>query len=486
MYQKANPARGRSQEEKDDLKQKYTPGEQVLPDVAVQKADSDDERMLAEVREMSLREAGVQAPGSYERGTRHRTTDRHRDPRRNGQSGARRQQAAMERETPASRSHRQIGHQSSLRSIMSSSDIDSSDMEEEILRLVDEGWLDGIDLNSLDTSQVDELSEHAIGRHQLHQTPDLQLLAEHVITHGVDPGSKVDHKPLDQIWLQVKHDNTHAHLCQGPVFLRHTPHLRVNSVERQANKGDKPHRLPGLQTEGYPPEITTKRLRQQPICQRDHQARTLARGPLSMLTRIEEDLVPTIISRIVPKTMHDLSLPTIKLELNLVMVRLPSAVLNHSRDLHCLLDLQIQVVHIVEVFLMALSVSATPSGLRILRFHHKWTPKPPHQPPSRSCFLQNPPLLVSVANGKIFSMNFIGIAPDANRANTISVCNAIAMAEDVFTGMASGTQHYSAISGLQKTPRSAKIYHLPICSSGTNIDIRSQKRCHLPYQEAKQ
>ncbi|KAL8708474.1 MAG: hypothetical protein Q9220_006631 [cf. Caloplaca sp. 1 TL-2023] len=155
MYQKANPGRGRSQEEKDDLKQKYTPGEQVLLDVAVQKADSDDERMLAEVREMSLREVGVRAPGSYERGTRHRATEHHRDHR----NEARRPQVATERATPGTRSRRQIGHQSSLRSLMSNSEIDSSDMEEEILRLVDEGWLDGIDLNSLDTSQVDELSE---------------------------------------------------------------------------------------------------------------------------------------------------------------------------------------------------------------------------------------------------------------------------------------------------------------------------------------
>lgn len=160
MYLQANPGRGRTQEERDELKQKYKYGEQVLPKLRVQRNDSDDERMLAEVREMSLREVGVRGPGSYERGTRHRTTERRRDTddessRRRRQRPSVPAQQGLAEEGP----FRQIGHQASLRSVMSSSEIDSSEMEEEILRLVDEGWLDGIDLNNLDTSQVDELSE---------------------------------------------------------------------------------------------------------------------------------------------------------------------------------------------------------------------------------------------------------------------------------------------------------------------------------------
>lgn len=154
MYLQANPGRGRTQEEKDELEQKYRNGEQVLPKVQIQRNDPDDERMLAEVREMSLREVGVRGPGSYERGMRHRTADRRRDT--NEEPSRRRQAQQGSAETG---SFRQIGHQASLRSIMSNSEIDSSEMEEEILRLVDEGWLDGIDLDNLDTSQVDELSE---------------------------------------------------------------------------------------------------------------------------------------------------------------------------------------------------------------------------------------------------------------------------------------------------------------------------------------
>ncbi|KAL8803821.1 MAG: hypothetical protein Q9182_002953 [Xanthomendoza sp. 2 TL-2023] len=159
MYLQANPGRGRTQEEQEDLKARYKPGEQVLPQVTVEKADAADERMLAEVREMSLRDVGVRGPASYEHGTRRRTAERRRDSNNGDPQGRRHQQANSHPGRSEANAHRQIGHQSSLRSLMSSSDIDSSEMEEEILRLVDEGWLDGIDLNNLDTSQVDELSE---------------------------------------------------------------------------------------------------------------------------------------------------------------------------------------------------------------------------------------------------------------------------------------------------------------------------------------
>ncbi|KAL8788538.1 MAG: hypothetical protein Q9213_001611 [Squamulea squamosa] len=159
MYLQANPGRGRTKEEQDDLRTKYKPGDQVLPRVAIEKPDEADERMLAEVREMSLRDAGVRSSGSHEREARHRTGERHRNHSGDGRQGRRHQQTQPEQGHFEASPRRQIGHQSSLRSLMSNSEIDSLGMEEEILRLVDEGWLDGIDLNNLDTSQVDELSE---------------------------------------------------------------------------------------------------------------------------------------------------------------------------------------------------------------------------------------------------------------------------------------------------------------------------------------
>jgi hypothetical protein len=55
---------------------------------------------------------------------------------------------------------RQVEHQSSLRSLISSSDVDSNEMEEEILRQIrEEGLLDGIDLENIDVNQEDQITE---------------------------------------------------------------------------------------------------------------------------------------------------------------------------------------------------------------------------------------------------------------------------------------------------------------------------------------
>ena len=119
---------------------------------------------------MSLREVGLRVPGSHERGTRHRNRDESRDSRDEEARRQRRRDHERRRrdERPGepsavmdSRSQaRQIEHQSSLRSLLSGSNVDSVEMEEEILRqIVEEGLLDGIDLDSLNVRQQDELSE---------------------------------------------------------------------------------------------------------------------------------------------------------------------------------------------------------------------------------------------------------------------------------------------------------------------------------------
>lgn len=180
MYLQANPSRARDEEEKEEIKGKYSPGENVLPRIRRRMESSDqveDRRMVEEVREMSLREVGIRGSGSYERGVRHRVRDGARDARdtrnedarqrrRDGEAGPSgggggvEETARSSTSTDAANQARQIEHQSSLRSLLSTSDVDSSEMEEEILRqIMDEGILDGIDLNSIDVGQEDELSE---------------------------------------------------------------------------------------------------------------------------------------------------------------------------------------------------------------------------------------------------------------------------------------------------------------------------------------
>lgn len=164
MFLLANPAKGRTAEEKEEMRRKYKPGDNVIPQLdTASSADEDERRMLEEVREMSLRDVGSRGQRSYERGIRHRP--RSRDGREDDTRQRRRRDGHSIGIAPASptdsRSQaRHLGHQASLRSLLSTSDVDSAEIEEEILRqILEEGLLDGIDLNNLDTAQEDELSE---------------------------------------------------------------------------------------------------------------------------------------------------------------------------------------------------------------------------------------------------------------------------------------------------------------------------------------
>jgi len=211
MFLAANPSKGKTDEEKEEIKKKYSPGDDVLPKVEARektlrerRAEDADQRLLNEVRDLSLREVGVETPEARRERRRRddsrlRTSRPHssRDTSRDGRSGdererRRRREADSERrrarddtalrpETESTeerrrrrsneegrRRHeetsrtaaRQINHQSSLRSLISSSDVDSHEMEEEILRQIrEEGLLDGIDLENIDVSQEDQISE---------------------------------------------------------------------------------------------------------------------------------------------------------------------------------------------------------------------------------------------------------------------------------------------------------------------------------------
>ena len=171
MFLQANPSKGRSQEDRNDLNDKYKVGDPVLPKIRHKKESNDeaeDRRMVEEVREMSLRDVGIRASIPHERGGRHRIRENDRD-RRSDHSrhlSLQRDESVADADSrPSTASDavsqvRQIEHQSSLRSLLSASDVDSSEMEEEILKqIMDEGILDGIDLNNIDVSQEDELSE---------------------------------------------------------------------------------------------------------------------------------------------------------------------------------------------------------------------------------------------------------------------------------------------------------------------------------------
>ncbi|OTB06581.1 hypothetical protein M426DRAFT_318651 [Hypoxylon sp. CI-4A] len=208
MYLAANPDKVRPEEEKEEMRQKYKPGDNVVPRVRTPEKSPEERRleemerqMLEEARQMSLQEVGVEtAEGSRTRRRRqysqsedrrgrsdrdssrdaryqdsrdrHRRDEDHR--RRVDSSGmlqpdlpsderSRYSSESQHRSRESSRiRRRQVEHQASIRSLISSSDVDFRDLEREIeefaRQIQEEGLLDGLDLDNIDLAQNDDLS----------------------------------------------------------------------------------------------------------------------------------------------------------------------------------------------------------------------------------------------------------------------------------------------------------------------------------------
>ena len=168
----ASPDRAKAQDEKEEIAQRYKPGDSVFPRDDSTDESGDDTRVLEEVRQLSLQESRLRP-----RETRHRTPHsraRHsdhpnHDMRRDGGRSRRRRdddrtgrrhghERGTRRPEEVAEQTRRIEHQSSLRSLLSLSDAET--MEEEILRqILEEGLLDDIDMDNLGPRQEEELSE---------------------------------------------------------------------------------------------------------------------------------------------------------------------------------------------------------------------------------------------------------------------------------------------------------------------------------------
>lgn len=211
MFLQANPGKAKLDEEKEEIAKKYSPGDAVLPveqnETGSGEQDEEDRRLMEEVTAMSLREVGIgdqSSTSSSQDGQsfRHRQVrnagsgeraDNERNRRQRDDRGVRRQtrqqagrsSGGTDGMAARSRTARQIGHQASLRSLLSTSDKGKVTIEEEILRqIVEEGLLDGIDLDSLDQAQEEELSERiaeAYRRRHQHRVDSQRRSSENAI-----------------------------------------------------------------------------------------------------------------------------------------------------------------------------------------------------------------------------------------------------------------------------------------------------------------
>ncbi|KAI0433970.1 hypothetical protein F5Y09DRAFT_297401 [Xylaria sp. FL1042] len=208
IFLASNPDKAKSEAEQDELRQKYRPGDNVLPQVRLpersaeeRRADQLERQMIEQAREMSLRDVGVDPSspqrrreprrpdgGSRSRSERDDSRDTRHRPRREDERRQRtsstgmlqpesrssdeqrrrrsesRQRSDVRQSTRDSSSTRtrHVEHQASIRSLISSSNVDSRDLEREIdefaRQIQEEGLLDGLDLDNLDLSRNDELS----------------------------------------------------------------------------------------------------------------------------------------------------------------------------------------------------------------------------------------------------------------------------------------------------------------------------------------
>ena len=213
MFLAANPDRARPEEEREEARRRYRPGDNVLPRIRVPEKSAEERRveemerrMLEQARLLSLQQdVGVQPSSDSERARRRRRREhsnsvgtiggrrsdrddsrdqrrrddrdqsrrrgdhrRHRSEvassvaaeRRRGQSASLQDQS---RDSSQVRRRRHVEHQASIRSLISSSDIDSRDLEREIedfaRHIQEEGLLEGLNLDNIDElSRNDELS----------------------------------------------------------------------------------------------------------------------------------------------------------------------------------------------------------------------------------------------------------------------------------------------------------------------------------------
>lgn len=180
MVLTANPERAKPAAERAEIEQRYKHGEPVFPPItspgdSSAGSDGEDQRMVEEVRRLSLQDSQSRSTTAHRQrqssitrrmdiadldGQREDSRSRRR---REEERSTRRQQTTRTttgagRPESATERTRRVEHQSSLRSLLSLSDTET--MEEEILRQIfEEGLLEDIDLDSLEPGQEEELSE---------------------------------------------------------------------------------------------------------------------------------------------------------------------------------------------------------------------------------------------------------------------------------------------------------------------------------------
>jgi hypothetical protein len=176
MFLTSNPGRGKSEQEKEEMRNHYKPGEDVIPPVEIvqDSEESEEERLMDEVRAMSMADID---PAVAANRRAHRTARREDERRHEQISHSRHTESSRRRERSSRRTGQQarnaetrlrqqeaddrhVEHQPSLRSLVSESGPDSLEVQEEIMQsILASGVLEGIDIEHLTPEQEEALTE---------------------------------------------------------------------------------------------------------------------------------------------------------------------------------------------------------------------------------------------------------------------------------------------------------------------------------------
>jgi hypothetical protein len=247
MFLQAHPDKGKTAQEKLDMDKTYKPGDNVIPPVDLgQVSDDDDEeeqQMLAQARELSLDDVGLRSRSTA---SEHQMQT-HRTRRRN--------------DSPRSAQVDALSHQSSIRSLLSQSDVDLGDMEDEIMRhIIDHGLLDGVDLNNLTPEQEDAITDSIAQAYRSRRRQDRRDRHHNRDRSAARPSprpSAARHSPHSSSHRQSPSTSAHRHSPSSSAHRRTTstttttpnPHAsslidtQPSPARRRATSANRSHRV---------------------------------------------------------------------------------------------------------------------------------------------------------------------------------------------------------------------------------------------------
>lgn len=243
MYLRLNPDKEKSRKDKDDIAKAYRPGDCVIPlgngqgDGSV----SGDETRPWQVGGSSEVEGRRRRAERIQRRTERRA-QRHQQPEDSAASSI----AISPPSTVVTRPPRPLGHSSSLRSILSNSDVGELHLQEEIIQQIEEeGMLDGIDIENMTADQEEDFTERIVAayRRRLQDNESRRIvplraqhqpnLERHAYTSHVDSPPNTRLRPVDLPSRPRTTSSGRTDRSQEAVSRRDSPRTRTNSTVQQ-------------------------------------------------------------------------------------------------------------------------------------------------------------------------------------------------------------------------------------------------------------